>query len=314
MGSHRVLHEGGAQALTFAPHKRVTSATYIIENFVMYASGSDDRTIASGAATLNPCDTTISQAGGPNTADPRLLVVAAATNLTSSHRYVITDNVNGQNETFTVDSLQGLNVKTEVPLLHAYPNGSAVQGLELSANIPAETASDTTILNNDEPLRIMWQFTLDGVLTNFQELIRIVHHNRGDVDVDGVVKEIQTAWGGFGVRFEDGRNMRGMVMFAIRDIERVLMSRNIKPEEFLMGHQGFHIAYWRTLWHMAMLGNHPPNVDIESFKDECKAQYEGALNTVVTGHPGVEIKKTDSVNDQGTPKAAVQYRSIIRKA
>lgn len=314
MSSHKVIWQGGEQALVYAPPKRVTSADFVIEDFVTYASGSDNRIIAFGEAVLNGLDTGITQAAGSNTADPRLLVVDSIADVTASHRYVITNSSTGQYETLSVDSHQGLNIKTEVPLMGKYPSGSFVQGIELSAAFPEDSAKDETLLNNDEPLRIVWKYTVDGFLTHQQELIRLVHHNKSDIDIDGVIKEIQSAWGGFGVRFEDGRNMRGMVAFCVRDVRRILLSRNLKPEEFLTGEQGFQMIYWRTLWHFGMLGNSPVNVDLVDFREEAKAQFESSINSLTIGHPGAEVKKADHINDQGTPQGGIQYRSIIRKA
>ena len=314
MGSHKIIFGGGDQSLIFSPFKRVTSADYIIEDFVTYSSGSSDRLVASGSAIINGADTTISVAAGPNTVDPRKLVVVANTDLTASHRYVITDIDTGEYETFTIDSIQGTTVKTEVPMLHKYPALSTVQGLELLATFPAETAGDEDFLNRNEPLRVVWKYTIDGQLTHNQDLIRIVHHNRSDVSIDSVVEEIQTSWGGFGVRFEDGRHLRSMVEFCIRDVERVILSRGLEPEKFLMGSQGFHMVYWRTLNHMAMLGNHPPNVDSEIFKEDARREYEAALSSLTIGYPGAETKKTDNQFDQGTSKGRVVYQNIIKKA
>ncbi len=313
-GAHKVIYGEGDQAIRWTPDHRAASATYLFEHFAEHPSDSSDRFIASGSATLDPLNTTTDAVSGPEQSDGRFVYVASTVNVTASHRYIITHVDNNSFEVFTAQgSFADTYILAESPLLQSYPTGSAVQGITVEATFPEAVADDENQLQQDFPYRVIWELTSqDGRTQHHQELIRHVRHDFSDMAVDQVLEKVQSAWPDYATRFDSNYKIVNAIKFARDELWGRLSGRGIKPEEYLTGLQGELLLFWRTMLHLAMLGDTPGNRDPLEFKNECSDMVKDLWGDVTRGHIGVETSEVPAVHDQGTSEGAVKYRGIIR--
>ena len=312
MGQHKIIFGNGDQEISFAPTTRVPSSTFIIEDFEGQSSGSSDRILAQGNATLDPLDTTTDVASGLGQADSKKIFVASTANVTSSHRYVISHVDDGAHELFTVAGIAGDNyILAETPLLRSYPTGSAVQGIRFTATFPAASANNLTLMQIEDPVRVIWQYTLSGSTHRQPELITILRTDLDDSDVDSVQVMVEQYWPDFATRFNSSNEMRNAVAFAKGYIRSRLKGKLTQPEEFMMGEQGKYLLFWRTMYHFAQQGNTPGNVDGIEFKFDMKTEFDAIWNDLNTGKPGTEVVEVDRLEDTAKSNAAVKRRSII---
>ncbi len=313
MSAHKIVFGAGAQELSFVPTIRVDAATFIIEDFAQQSTGSSERVLSSGNATLDPLDTTVDVTSGPGQADPTKVFVASTTHVTASHRYVISHVDDAAQETFTVVGVNLDNyILIDSPLLRSYPTGSAVQGIRFTATFPASNANDDNLMRLENPMRIIWTSSLSGTLSRAQDQITILRTTTGDLNIDDVMARISAAWPDYSTRFSGGFKLKAAVNEARIEIESRLKGKSTRPEEFLMGQQGQSMLYWRTMMHLAMFGDAPGNVNTDDFFDKCKMQFEDVWGDLNTGEPGEEVAEIDRSNDIARANENVQYRSIIR--
>ena len=310
--AHLVILGEGNQPIRFTPEVRVAEMTFQFSDFAQHSVDSGDFIIASGAAVLDPLDTTTDATSGQGQVDARFVNVASTTDVTASHRYVIAHADDGAEETFTVAGFSADNyILAEAPLIRQYPTGSTVQGITFEAEFPSSVADDENKLQENAPYRVVWDYDIAGRAVLVQELIRHVRHNNSDMSTDAVIEMIQSAWPDYATRMDTNYKLENAVEFSLSEIRSDLLRSGIKPEEYLLGTNGNQLLFWRTMKHLAMLGNTPGNRPPDEFFEMVKGRYQDIWLDVTMGNIGAETSEIEVDHDKGTREGAATYRSLI---
>jgi hypothetical protein len=182
MAQHRVLFAQGAQALRHVPVDRrgrvraVASATYELVDLRL-SEDSDDRSIASGSATVGSVSTLLTATTGAGTADPTLIPVTSATGITAGHTYAIS-GATGRVEQFVVARVTSLNVYATHELYGDYTTADSVVSIEISANFPEpEAADEDEIQSGAGPYQITWEYTIEDQLYLVPEIVWLTRYS-----------------------------------------------------------------------------------------------------------------------------------------
>ncbi len=175
-----VRYGQGAQTLRFVPTDRagrpvrVASATYTIVD-LDEGTGSLDREIASGSATLAAVNTTTSAAAGAGQSNPRAVTLTSAALVTEGRQYLLS-TANGRS-LVTVDALTGSVVTAKHTPSVAFPSGSAFQSIELEATFPADEANDSDAIADGRRYQIVWVYTLQGEQWCTGQIVRLTRYS-----------------------------------------------------------------------------------------------------------------------------------------
>lgn len=293
--SHLVLIDGGDQSLYFTPAKRVDSASYEIQD-PYYSSGTTNYVIDSGSATIDSYDQLITQESGESTANPDRLYVGSTANITSSFRYAAVHSEHSGTETFSVERVkEDSYIIAEAPLLDNYPANSRVMGIQMAATFPGNrTGADENWVIGNRPLRIVWSYTLDGVSKKVSELIRVVHENESDQDVDAIKLMLEDFWSDRTSRFDDSTSLVNAIKTAKRQVNAMLLSKGIEPQTFLGGLQLRNCIFWKTLYMVALKGDMPSStMPMDLYLEELRGNFESAFTDLTVGLPGKEVLQLD---------------------
>lgn len=111
-------------------------------------------------------NTTIDAASGFGQSDPRVLNVAATTNMAVDRRYLVTA-ADGQREWFDVEEIDsGNTVTAKHPLFNTYASADTVQSTRIQATIDSTWIADLTNVvepNANPSYRIRWVYVVNSV-------------------------------------------------------------------------------------------------------------------------------------------------------
>jgi len=307
---HEIIFENTSQQLVHIPPVRVASATYLIEKMNV-SPGSSDRTIASGAATLDTATEVITAIAGPGQVDPTKLTMASTSGFTVGNFYSIHDGTSvGIEETFECVAVStNAYILSAHPLSRAYPIGSTVNGIQFVASFPDATAADENFIKGPYPIRVIWEYALNGVSLPFQEQIEIVRYKGSDLDLAQCVADVKDMWPNVEELLEHkGANaiMRAAELTR-RRIQVKLKAKNDEPHLFLMGEQGRWALMWGTMKMLAQFGLSPGNRDTADFMSECEQSFCEAFHDLTIGEPGHDAMEVDKDEDVAAA-GEVKYR------
>lgn len=315
--TQRLIYNLSGQVLRHTPLTRQTAATWVLEDMRLSA-GASGRTLDSGPVNVDSAtEVTVSTIAGPTAANPRLIDVASTVGFVVGTRYEIVNADNGEREQFElsgIDTNDALYAKH--PLVGTYPIGSTVQGVELvTAAIINAVVQDESRMQNDEPMRIVWSYGLTGT-EHHQELVRLVRHDYGDVDLSRARQDIFDVFPDAATRFayEGIDTIDPHLRLVYRQLRAKLLDRKIHAEEWLTGDQGHFALVWRTLWHFAQLGNAPSagnSVDPREWTTYCKDQFEMYWGALTSGEGGREVAVVEPVSDVITSTQDTSYRRVF---
>ncbi len=163
MQTHRIVHDGGAQAVrVIAVNDQgdptiPSSAAYTVIDLREPEDSTTREVQASTAATIDSLSTTTTGTAGPVASDDRVVPVASAAGISEGTWYLLEDG--GQREAVLVDFVDGLDVHVRDRLSKIFSAGAAFQGLEVSGTFPAaEAADDDALVDGAGPYAIDWTF------------------------------------------------------------------------------------------------------------------------------------------------------------
>lgn len=313
---HQIIFEDTSQTLTFIPPSIPDGGVDYTIELLTVSLDNADRTIASGTATLDTANETVTAASGPSQADPTKLTVASTTGFTIGHTYYIITGDGALRENFELGGLKANTYfLTKHPLSRDYSSSSTAAGIEHTATFPDATAALEEYLKGEYPMRVVWEYTLNGVKHAVQDEIELVRFSTGDLDLAQCAKDMLDAWPTIDSRLEHkGVNGRlEAARFGARRIVTGLKAKEINPQTFLMGEQGRWCLMWSAFKHLAQFGMSPGNMTLLEFKEDTEREYAEAFNTMTVGYAGKDVVETDHDTDTALPKDQTQgpYRQII---
>lgn len=295
---NRLIKDATNQTLTHVPMGQASSVTWSLEDLTV-GSGAAGRVLASGSASVASWTLTTSAEAGPNTLDSRKATVAATTGASIGAPAVIIA-ADGSRELVTIAAItSGASVKFEAGLSGTYPSGSTIAGVLLTAAIPDSIGSNTTLWNNQTPIRIVWTYTVDGVIHRVPFPVLLDRHTQGDFPVADAVRKLKLLYPDIGSRLPDAASLDKMAIELAEDVADDLRMRRIDPEQFLIGPTGTRILVSRMLSHMADQGYKPGHNESPDgeYAVWARGDYRRRLEALTVGLPPEGSQQTDVVND-----------------
>lgn len=266
--------------------------------------------LATGAAAVDPAAEVTTGVAGPTTANARSIEVASTTDFAVSTErapvfYEIASGDTGTREQFEVAAIDTDDfLITKTPLSCVYPIGSTIRGLtHVTTAIPDLVLLDADRLEGDWPMRVVWAYA-DGL--RHTEQVRLVRNPESDMFVTAIVADILDVFPDMGTRFEHyGRDVVSpIVRTVIRQVRADALGVGMKLESLLFGDQGHWLAVWRTIVHLANLGNFPGYVAATDWTAYAKGEYDKRWNALTMGFDKAEVLETNAagvaVSSDGT--------------
>lgn len=302
-----------AQSLRHIPSTRQASLSWILED-AREEIGDGDRTLDSGGPVAVDTTTEVTTAAaGRGQANPSLMTVASTTGFVVGGTYEIV-GTNGV-EVFEVAVVTtNTSIAATLPLIGSYPLGSTIQGrMHTTATVSASVIQDADRVANDWPMRVVWIYA-DG--TRHQEQVRLVHDPEADLFVVPIVADIRAVFPDVDTRMQYHNRdvLTPHVRAVIRQIRADALGMGIHQERWLTGDQGHWLAVYRTLVHLANLGDFPGNVEVTDWIAYCKGEYDKRWNALVMGYGKAEVLEQNrqgvAAASDGTSYRPVDWRNV----
>jgi hypothetical protein len=308
--TQRLNYNVTGQTMRHVPDVYQSSVAWVLQDLLLDVDNAA-RTLDSGTAAVDTATEVITAAAGPGQANPRLMTMASTTDLAIGTSYQIVAP-NGESEIFECSGLTtNTSILSRLPLLGSYPIGSTVRGVTCTtAAILAAVLQDELRVQADEPMRVVWTYS-NGLRK--QEQVRLVRENGSDLSIPAIAADLRDIFPDLDTReAHHGRDvLTPHIRTVIRQFRADALERGEVIEEWLTGEQGHWAVVWRTMLHLAMLGNVPGNVDAREFKDYCKSEYMKRWTGLTSGEGGREVLKIDPVSVTAPASDDTTYRRVI---
>jgi hypothetical protein len=323
--TQRLRYDLTGQVLRHVPKVRQATADWVLEDLLRSDTDAarilDDGTnVAVDAATQ-----VTTAAAGPSTANPRSIAMTDTTGFVVRHdietgdpvaTFEIVSVTTGELERFVLAGVQtNAALIATAPLRGSFPSGSTVRGVELvTAALDPAVLQDEQRMQGDWPMRMTWTFP-DG--SEFRELVRLVRSPGGhDLNVDRALADILLLFPDASTRmlYNGHDTLPGHVRVTVRNMRADALALDIDFENWLTGEQGHWALVWRTLWHLAELGNAPggdQRNDPRQWATYCKDEYDKRWNSLTIGEAGPEVLEIDPVSDTASSSNSTEYRRIL---
>lgn len=308
--TQRLVYNVTGQTLRHVPDTYQASVAWALQDMLLTV-GTAARTLDSGTATVDAAAEVITAAAGPGQANPRLLTVASTAGFSIGTVYQIV-SPSGEAEPFECSGIStNASILARLPFMASYPSGSTIRGLQCTtAAIAAAVLQDEQRVQGDEPMRVVWTYA-DG--THRQDQVRLVRENGSDLSVHAIAADIRDVFPDVDTREQyHGREVLfPHIRTVVRQFRADALERGEHLEAWLTGEQGHWAVVWRTLLHLAMLGNVPANVDPREFKEYCKSEYMKRWSGLTSGEGGREVMKIEQVSSTAPSSDDTTYRRVI---
>jgi len=302
---NQLIRGATSQTLTHIPMGLATSVSFSLEN-LSRGPGDSDRVLASGGATVASWSLTTNAVAGANTLDSRKVAVTATTGASLGAPAVLVSADGSSRELVTVAGItSGSIVRLESGLAGTYASGSTLAGVLLTASIPDAVGSNEVIFNNEDPIRIVWTYTLDGMVHRVPFPVSLGRHTSTDFAIGDAVIKCKNLYPGIADRMPDQSDFQKMVAELALDVADDLRVKGIVPERFLSGSVGTRILISRILSHRADQGYKPGNSESQDgeYAAWARQDYRRRIENASIGLPGEGAQQTENVNDTATAPA-----------
>lgn len=287
----------------------VASATYTLERLTRGTTDAD-RVVASGAAVVDALSEPLAAPSGRGTTSPRRLNIAASAAVRGRTYAVVED---GDSELLRVEGVSGAAVIASAPLSAAYTALATLRGVEVRAVFPAAAAAIEELQEDDEPLRVTWQYTIDGRLVRVPEQVRVRLQASDQGYLGRVEQAIREEWPELVQLLpKDPNALRTLVRGCSDWIVARYRGRLIKPEEFMAGDQGYQALLQRCVWRFGERGHVPRGKDPDNWEEQQRANFLTTWRTVSVGSPGTDTAESDRRTDTAPAGRAKKTRGFIR--
>lgn len=308
--TQRLIYNVTGQTMRHVPDAYQASISWALQDLTLDVDNAA-RTLDSGTAAVDTTTEVITAAAGPGTANPRLLTMASTTGFAVGTTYQIVSPA-GESELFECSGITtDASILARLPLLSSYPVGSTIRGITCTtAAVLAAVVQDELRVQADEPMRVVWTYA-DG--TRKQEQVRLVRENGSDLFIAAVSADLRDIFPDLDTRmsYAGRETLSPHIRTVIRQFRADALERGEAIEEWLTGEQGHWAVVYRTLLHLAMLGNVPGNVDAREFKDYCKSEYTKRWTGLISGEGGREVLKIEPVSVTAPASDDTTYRRVI---
>lgn len=256
------------------PQGRPTSATFAV--FADYA-GDDDTAEFTGTATVESVNTTVDAASGRAQTDPQKINLTATTGITTSRKYLISEG-SKQEWVQPIEIVSADYIRVRHPLQNDYTTAATFVGTTITATVDSTwVAAEENLSDHMDPnpdYRVRWAIVVGGVTHvaySFFDLVRAPIRHQVDVDdlnarapglFDGMPTEYQVEQG------------RPLLDAAYKSVSAKLAAHGVDTDAFRNDEILDELVILRSLNMMAMSGRRPLGVDLGSYIEATRNDYE----------------------------------------
>lgn len=303
-----ILYGGGDQPLVHVPPGRVTAATVAVEDLTESDDSSTRFIVASGAATLDTYDVTLTADAGPGEASTRLFTHAGATAVVGTT--YAAEAASGASELFECACSTATTIEAKGPLSGAYATGSHVRGVQLSVSFPALAASDETLFERDPPIRVTWTYTHAGTSYKVSELYRLVRNKSAQRYLGECETAMRARWPELVKMLSPrGHALRDQIKGVADRLDARLRARGLDPESLMSAGLGFEMLLQRVVLHAAQCGYYPQTRDAQLFAEEQEREFSRLWESLVVGQSTQGAADVDRLGDTASGGSAKKARS-----
>lgn len=311
--TQRLAYNVSGQTLRHSASSRQSSIAWVLED-LRYEVGDASRTLDSGTANVDAATEVSTAIAGPSTANPRSIEVASTAGfaISTERAPVHYEILNADTSEREPLELSGLDADDALiakhPLVGTYPIGSTIRGLtHVTSAIPDAVLLDADRVAGDWPMRIVWVYA-DG--TRHQEQVRLLYDPESDLFVTAIVADIRDAFPDIVTRDQHhGRDVltpHARVM--LRQFRADALEKGIKLENWSSGDQGHWCVVYRTLLHLAMLGNYPANIEPREYVAYLRGEYDKRWDGLTKGWGRAEVLEQNPATGVATSSDGTSYR------
>lgn len=301
MATHRIYYSKGAQALVTIPHRRgapvrVSAGTYEIVD-TRHAVDSDEHVVvaAGTAATVDSFSTTLTAAAGSNAADRRALTMTSTTGLVAGSTYIL-EAASGQAELVRIAAVpSGTLARAAQELRGAYPTGTTLRGVQVTATFPADPAADEDNLD-DSAFLVIWTFT------GLPPIREAVHLERGEEAQLATLDDLRELDPMLSITGGDRIDPASALARAHKDFRLDLQMAGVSESDLLTGSLGRDAVVYRAAYH-CLKKSDPEEATAN------QARYLEIRTAIVVGAEKPEVVNLDKRDQFSTPvnPAAIFY-------
>lgn len=300
--THRIAFGGGAQSVRSIPTRDgravvVASADFEILD-TRYPAADALQLVASGAATVDPVATTLAADAGRGTADPRALTVASAAGIAAGRRYLVTSG--GKSDLVRVLAVDGTTLRLAADLPTRYVSGSTFAGVELSATVPSDAASDEDYLDADA-LIVRWK---PAGLLPYQEQIFVERATPAPpVSADAILDLDPTLASFAGA---SGMTTAAALAMALEDFKVDMLTAGIDDDQILGGPIAQNAVRYRGAFHLL---KHASDESAVRRAEHFAKRYDELRASLVAGRDKPKVKHLDVDNGAQARSARALFRA-----
>lgn len=310
---HHVVYGETSRTLRHVVPAAVSSVGYVIED-ITRSEGTSERSIASG--TWNSTVTlTLDDAAGAGQGDPSLVPVESTASASVGYHYFATK----ADGTFEVARLVGVttgeSVRMDRPLMGAYASSDTLELAEIEVSYPDDAGYDESYTEERRPLRVAWEYTIDGRLFKRFDQIRMVRFNEaGDSNESKVITSLLELFPGLVDRLPTAELgvLPGWAKQATAHVRNELDRRKVPAHETAHGYHFHEAAVWKTAVFAAMNGATPGHDGSSlEFIEMADRHYRNATAAMFGGLPGQETVDIPVEADTATSVSSRKRRGRL---
>jgi hypothetical protein len=303
----RLLYNEGAQVVRCVPvdswgrPTRVSSPTCEIVDLRYSETSSERSVLASGAATVEAGNTTLSAAAGPSQVDPKLLTVASVTGFTQGRQYLVSKS-DGQRELFTAARIDsgGLKIYALTELQFDYASSDLVQAVELECSFPAvEANDDDNVRSGGGPYQVTWEYTIAGIKYRQPEQIWLGRYSTFPFITESDLTQVAPHLPG---RARNRLSLHTSIVCATQDFVAELEASGRDPTEFRASTAGKVACRNRALTYLLRWMGTERDDALAEYYD---AEWRRLMGNMLTGRPDIgvtTVRKSDDMAKEGHEK------------
>jgi hypothetical protein len=304
-----VLFGVAGQTLRHTAPEVISSATYEITNLPLGQSNAD-RVLASGAATVPAYTLTLDDDAGASLADPKRIPVTATAGPVSGDELALVA-ADGSFELFELEAVATDDyLRSRSLLAGEYVAGSTVRGVTITAPVPVELYNFEAALDDQRPLRVVWQYTTLAGVRRVSELLELTRGNQATASTGPAIKLLLRGYPEIAGRLLEGLTVTGLAEFALSRIEGELAVRGISHQQIMLGQPGLWLLVAKMLDEAARRGYSPGQRPANDFATETREDYETQLEALVVGTQGSQSATMDT-DDVSTDRENPTYYAPI---
>jgi hypothetical protein len=308
--SHTVIFGEAGQTLRHNAPEYVASATYEITD-LRKAQDDADRIIASGVATVPSFTLTLDAAAGAEEADATIVPVTLTAGPSIGDTCVVIDS-DGAFEAFPVVGISTDNyLKSGSWIAGNYAASDTVRGVTMTAPVPVGLYDFEDALDDQRPLRVVWQYTTAAGLRRVSEIIELRRGNRAAFDTGPALETLRLGYPTLATTIMQGLTLEALTAYSVEVVQAELTRRCIPHRDLMLGDPGRMLLVAKVLDEAAMRGYSPGTRSPETFRTEAAEEYSRQLEALAVGTQGAQSTQmdTDEIADN---RASPLYQSPIQ--